>query len=172
MRVLLVFLVALFTGSQVFARIQKPFVMKGTLGLYTSGQDCGKVLIDGVVRYPAEFVQARVDDAAIPTGFAYKLTVELANERKELLAAFRTDAPDVLPYGGGEAIGEVRASYSPIIASTVRYDTDGKGAGDEVRFASVFDDFPFKVIVSGSRTSRGRDCVIEWIGEFSAREQN
>lgn len=44
MRVVLVLLVALFTASQVFARSQKPFVMKGKLGLYTSGQDCGKVL--------------------------------------------------------------------------------------------------------------------------------
>lgn len=144
--------------------------MKGVLGLSTSGQDCGR--IGKFHLYRAELVHKRVDDDLIVSPHVTKLTLELENDRTKVLADFQTDLEDVRPGSGGEEIiGEVTAIFSPLLAASVRYDTDGKGAGDEVRFTLVLDDSPSKVIVAGSRASRTRDCVISWIGKFGVREE-
>lgn len=166
MKVLLVLLVALFTSGQVFAEHREAFVMQGKLGLYTSGQDCDEI---GYYYYfPAELVHKRYGDFS--KGLVSKLTVVLGDEHTKVLSDFRSYGKDVLSpaHGSEEVIGEVRAIYDDLHGQTVRYDTDGKGAGDEVRFTYVSDDaeLPSKLIVSGSRTSRARDCVIEWLGEF------
>lgn len=156
-------------------------VMNGKIGIFASGEDCGDLLIDGVSRYPAVLTQERVGDGMIPDGFIYTLTATLAGNHKVMLADYRTSADGkvylALPPDNNEVIGETRALYSPVIARTVRYKTTlqtvrdgGKNLGDEVWVTTVFDDYPFKVIVSGSRTSLDGDCVVDWVGEFSERD--
>ena len=167
MKVLAVFLVAVFTSGQVFAERREAFVVKGTLGLYTSGQDCDE--IGPYYYFPAELVHERYNDR-LYEGLVSKLTVVLGDEHTKVLSDFRSYGRDVLSpvQGSEEVIGEVRAIYDSLHGQTVRYDTDGKGAGDEVRFTYMSDDqeLPSKLIVAGSRASRARDCVIEWLGEF------
>lgn len=160
----------------VFATPVLAQTMRGTLALATSGQDCDEIgdLKAGLSHiFRAELVHKKVDDNLIVSPYVTKLIVTLGDEHTKVLADFRTDArvgDVVLPGHGEEIIGEVNAIYFG--SKSVRYDTDEKGAGDEVRFTYVLDidNFPvIKAIVSGSRASRARDCVISWIGKFSSQ---
>ena len=158
--------------------------MNGMIGVHVSGEDegCGgDLLTDGVSRHPAVLMKERVGDSMIPDGFIYKLTATLAGNHIALLASYRTSADGnvypALPSDNNQVIGELRAMYSPVLAQTVRYKAipqtvrdGGKNLGDEVWVTTVFDDYPFKVVVSGSRTSLDGDCVIDWVGEFSGRD--
>lgn len=165
-----VFLGVFFVQQAVFAK-----TTQGTLTLATSGQDCDEVgdLRAGLSHiFRAELVRKKVDDNLFVSPYVTKLTVVLGDGHTKVLADFRTDArmgDVVLPRHGEEIIGEVTAVYSPVRAESVRYDTDGTGVGDEVRFTYFLDidNFPdIKAIVSGSISSRARDCVISWIGKF------
>ena len=140
----------------------------GKISVAAIGQDCGE-LTGG--RYLATLVQKKEGEGYFsPT--SYKLTIQLADKSIATLSEFRADATDVLPANGGqEVIGEVRSVDSKILAITVKYDTDGK-QGDEVWFISVLDEYPHKVVVSGSSVGHKRHCTINWFGTLKDAEQD
>ena len=164
-RVAFVFWVGVFAVEHALATQALAIRAGGEISISTSGQNCGEI-VSG--RQLVTLVQKKEGEGTFAP-LAYKLTLQLGDGDTATLSSFRTDGEDVLPASGGEeVIGEVRSVDSSILAVTVRYDTDGKGKGDEVWFTSVLDDYPSKVVVSGSSVGRERNCVVSWFGTLTA----
>ena len=176
---ILLFLCACLMTQQGFSG--QKISIEGWVGIQASGTNCSKML-DSDDSYPAILTQEKLGDGSIPDGVIVKLTAEISNNRKVLLAAYRTsnngNVYHALSLSNNEVIGKVRAVYSPLLAQTVRYkivsktvrvrDRDGgRNLVDEIWVTTIFRDFPIHAMVSGSRTTLGYDCILDWVGEFT-----